>query len=81
MTIIGCLYFLYHRAKILHTDKIFIGGAMIAVSIQSAMYLLCPFSTEGQKLFYFDLYNWFVVLIGSVCIILYFKDILGGERN
>lgn len=79
--IIGCLYFLYQRAKILYTDKIFIGGAIITNATQTLMYLLCPFSTDAQKVCYFSKYAWFVVLVGLVCIILYINELLGGNSD
>lgn len=75
LTIIGCLYFLYERHKIIYSDKIFIGGAIIVNSIQSFMYLLCPFSTDGQKVWFFSKFAWFVLLVSVVCIILYLKEL------
>jgi hypothetical protein len=73
--IIGCLYFLC-STKTVHTDRIFLRGAIMTNLIQAVMYLLCPFSTGAQKVFFFTLYGWFVVLIGAGCIGLYLKELL-----
>ena len=78
LMIVACLYFLYSPVKLLYTDKVFIGGAIITNMVQAFMYVLCPLSTEEQKQCYFDLYAWFVFLVGAVCITLYIKEI--GER-
>lgn len=79
LMIVACLYFLYNRSKILHTDKIFIGGAIITNIIQSLMYTLCPISTDEQKVWYFGKYAWFVALVAVVCIILYLNELFYGD--
>jgi len=76
LTLVACFYFIYKAEKILWTDKIFLLGAIIINVIQTLMYPLCPLSTSEQKIFYFDMYGWFVVLTGVSCIILYINELL-----
>ena len=79
--IIACLSFLCRPERTIYTDRIFIRGAIIANSIQAIMYLLCPLSTDAQKVFYFHIYGWFVISIALGCIGLYLNELLGGHSN
>jgi len=49
---------------------------MLVCVIQTAMYLLCPFSTKDQIGMYFEYFGWFVILMLASCILFYIKELL-----
>lgn len=80
LMIIGCLYFMMSYEKPLWSDRLFIRSCLLVNGLQTLLYLICPFSTDKQKVFYFDIFAWFVVLVSLTTVIIYIYELVNGKH-
>lgn len=80
-TLVACFYLMFQGKKIIWTDKLFLGIAIINVSIQSIMLTICPFSDYETKKLHFDRFAWFTILCAITSISIYLNELFSGTNN